>query len=35
MLNSWFMHDLKVKGLKVVTSADKEEIRPLYTLCFY
>jgi hypothetical protein len=29
------MRDLKIKGLKVVASADKEEIRPLYTLYFY
>jgi hypothetical protein len=35
MFNSWFMRDLKVKGLKVIASVDKKEIRPLYTLCFY
>jgi hypothetical protein len=35
MLNSWFMRDLKVKGLKIITSMDKEEIGPLYTFCFY
>jgi hypothetical protein len=35
MFNSWFIHDLKVKRLKIITSADKEKIKPLYTLCFY
>jgi hypothetical protein len=29
------MRDLKVKGLKIITSTDKEEIRPLYILCLY
>jgi hypothetical protein len=29
------MRDLKVKRLKVIASADKEEIKPLYTFCFY
>jgi hypothetical protein len=29
------MRDLKIKGLKVVISIDKEEIRPFYIFCFY
>jgi hypothetical protein len=35
MFNSWFIRDLKVKKLKIVTNANKEEIGPLYTFCFY